>query len=106
MNYDQNFIIQVPNTVVALNVKLNLKVGKSAHIDRALIHESDILESREKNQTSAQKGKEAKEKLEKAKKLSANLNFENCGCKIEEDSLKAQLKMAQKKSEIQPNHLK
>ena len=37
-----------------------------------------------------------KAKIEKAKKLSAMLNFKAFGCKIREDSLKARSKMAEK----------
>ena len=98
MSYNPKFIKRVPKTVVALKDKLNFKTGRSAHVARALIHESDILEAREKNQMSAIKGKEAKAKIEKAKKLSAMLNFKAFGCKIGEDSLKARLKMAEKKN--------
>ena len=97
MNYDPKFITQIPQTVVALR-GINFKTGRSAHVARALIHESDILEAREKNQMSADKGKQAKLKIEKAKKLSAMLNFKAFGCKIGEDSLKARLKMAEKKN--------
>ena len=98
MNYDPKFIARIPQTVVTLKDKLNFKTGRSAHVARALIHESDILEARERNQMSANKGKEAKAKIEKAKKLSAMLNFKAFGCKIGEDSLKARLKMAEKKN--------
>ena len=82
MNYNPTFIRQIPKTVIALKDKLNFQTGRSAHVARALIHESDILEAREKNQMSATKGKEAKAKIEKAKKLSAMLNFKAFGCKI------------------------
>ena len=98
MNYDPQFIKRVPKTVVALKDKLNFKTGRSAHVARALIHESDILEVREKNQMNAMKGKEAKAKIEKAKKLSAMSNFKAFRCKIGEDSLKAGLEMAKKKN--------
>ena len=98
MNYDPQFITQIPSTAVALKDKLNFRTGRSAHVARALLHESDIVEARERDQQSAKKGKEAKEKLEKAKKLTAMLNFKSFGCKIGEDSLKARLKMAERKS--------
>ena len=98
MNYDPQFIKPIPSTVVSLKDKLNFKTGRSAHVARALLHESDILEAREQNQKSAIKGKEAKEKLDKAKKLTAMLNFRSFGCKIGEDSLQARLKMAKNKS--------
>ena len=45
------------------------------------------------------RGKELKVKLEKAKRLTAMLNFRAFGCKIGEDSLKARMKMAEKKSQ-------
>ncbi len=45
----------------------------------------------------SEKGKQMKEKLEKAKKFTAMLNFKIFGCKIGQDSLQARLKMAQKK---------
>ena len=97
MNYDPQFIRRIPSTVVALKDKLNFKTGRSAHVARALLHESDILEARERNQKSARQGKEAKEKLDKAKKLTTMLNFKSFGCKIGEDSLDARLKMSEKK---------
>ena len=97
MNYDPHFIRQIPNSVT-ISDKLNFKTGRSAQVARALIHESDILEAREENQKSANRGKELKDKLDKAKKLTAMLNFKTFGCKIGEDSLKARLKMAERKS--------
>ena len=97
MNYHPTFKRQIPKTVIALKDKLNFQIGRSVHVlARALIHESDILDAREKNQISATKGNEAKAKIEKAKKLSAMLNFKAFGCKIREDSLKARSKMAEK----------
>ena len=97
MNYDPYFLQRIPNSVTVSD-KLNFRIGRSAHVARALLHESDILEAREDNQKNANKGKEAREKLEKAKKLTAMLNFKSFGCKIGEDSLQARLKMAAKKS--------
>ena len=97
MNYDPHFVRQIPNSVTIFD-KLNFRTGRSAQVARALIHESDILEAREKNQKSANRGKELKAKLDKAKKLTAMLNFKSFGCKIGEDSLKARLKMAERKS--------
>ena len=98
MNYDPQFITQIPSTVVALKDKLKFRTGRSAHVARVLLHESDILEARERSQKSARKGKEANKKLEKAKKLTAMLNFKSFGCKTGDDSLKARLKMAERKS--------
>ena len=97
MNYDPHFIRQIPNSVT-ISDKLNFRTGWLAQVARALIHESDILEAREENQKSANRGKELKAKLDKAKKLTAMLNFKTFGCKIGEDSLKARLKMAERKS--------
>ena len=96
MNYDPHFIRRIPNSV-SVSDKLNFRTGRSAHIARALLHEADILHAREENQKNANKGKEAKMKLERAQKLTAMLNFRSFGCKIGEDSLKARLKMAEKK---------
>ena len=107
MNYNPFYIQQgVPNTVVTVSSKLNFTTGRAAHVARTLLHESDILEARERNKTNAQKGKEIKNKLEKAKKLTAMLNFKSFGCKIGEDSLQARLKMAEKKSQDEARVLK
>jgi len=97
MNYNPYYIQQVPQTVT-ISSKLNFTTGRAAHVARTLLHESDILEARQKNKTNVEKGKEAKAKLHKAKKLTAMLNFKTFGCKIGEDSLKARLKMAEKKN--------
>ncbi len=65
-----------------------------------LNNESDnLLEAQEKNKMKAEKGKYAKLKLEKVKKLTAMLNFKSFGCKICEDSFKTVLKMAKQKSQ-------
>ena len=96
MNYNPFYMQRVPHTVTVAS-KLNFKTGRAAHVARTLLHESDILEAREQNKTNVEKGKEAKIKLERAKKLTAMLNFRSFGCKIGEDSLKARLKMAEKK---------
>ena len=97
MKYDPTYIKRVPNTVT-ISSKLNFTTGRAAHVARALLHGSDILEARE-NAKNANKGKEIKKKLEHAKKLVAMLNFRAFGCKIGEDSLKAQLQMAEKKTQ-------
>ena len=44
-----------------------------------------------------QEAREAKQKLENAKKLTAMLNFNTMGCKVGEDSLKIRLDMTPKK---------
>ena len=107
MNYDPFYIQRgVPNTVVTVSSKLNFTTGRAAHVACTLLHESDILEVRERNKTNAEKGKEIKNKLEKAKKLTAMLNFKSFGCKIGEDSLQARLKMAEKKSQEEARVLK
>ena len=98
MNYDPHFLNRVPNTFT-VSTKLNFKSGRAAHVARTLLHESDILEAREKNANNAKKGKEVKELLANHKKLTAMLNFRAFGCKIGEDSLKACLKMTEKKSQ-------
>ena len=98
MNYDPYFLNRVPNSVTVLT-KLNFKSGRAAHVARPLLHESDILEAREKNAKNAMKGKDVKELLANHRKLTAMLNFRAFGCKIGEDSLKARLKMAEKKSQ-------
>ena len=98
MNYDPVYMKIVPTTVT-VSTKLNFKSGRAAHVARTLLHESDILEAREENAKSARQGKEIKMKLEKAKKLTAMLNFKAFGCKIGEDSLKIRLQMAEKKSQ-------
>ena len=98
MNYDPFYLNKIPNTVT-VSTKLNFKTDRAVHVARTLLHESDILHAREHNQTNSEKGKQMKEKLKKAKKLTAMLNFKAFGCKIGEDSLKARLKMAQKKHE-------
>ena len=98
MNYDPYFMKRVPDTVT-ISSKLNFKAGRAAHVARTLLHESDILEAREENAKNARKGKEIKMKLEKAKKLTAMLNFKAFGCKIGENSLKARMRMAEKKSQ-------
>ena len=73
MNYDPKFITQIPITIVTLKDKLNFKRGRSAHVARALIYESDILKVRKMNHMSTNKGKEAKAKIEKAKKTLRNV---------------------------------
>ena len=88
-------------------IKFNFTTGRTAHAARTLLnHESDILEVWEKNKMNFGNGKEAKLKLEKAKKLTSMLNFKSFGCKIGEDSLKAHLKMAEKKSQEEARVLK
>ena len=62
-----------------------------------MLHESDIIHTREENRKNAEKGKKWKEKLDKSKKLSAMLNFKAFVCKIGEDSLEACLVMAERK---------
>ena len=99
MNYNPYYMQRIPQTVVTISSKLNFTTGRAAHVARTLLHESDIFEARQKDKTNVQKGKETKSKLEKAKKLTAMLNFKSFGCKIGEDSLKARLKMAEKKSQ-------
>ena len=47
MNYDPYFMNRVPNTVT-VSTKLNFKSGRAAHVAQTLLHESDILEAREK----------------------------------------------------------
>ena len=96
MNYDPFYLNQIPNTVT-VSTKLNFKTGRAAHVARTLLHESDLLQAREENKRKAKQGKEIREKLEKAKKLTAMLNFKTFGCKIGEDSLRVRLKMKQKK---------
>ena len=98
MNYDPLYLNKIPNTVT-VSTKLNFKNGRTAHVAQTLLHESDILHAREHNQMNSKKAKQMKEKLEKAKNLTAMLNFKAFGCKIGEDSLKARLKMAKKKYE-------
>ncbi len=96
MNNDPYFLNKIPNAVT-VSTKLNFRTGRSAHVAQTLLHKSDILHAQEQNQMNAEKGKQMKEKLEKAKKLTAMLNFKTFGCKIREYSLKARLEMAEKK---------
>ena len=81
MNFYPHFIRQIQNSVT-ISDNLNFRTGRSAQVARALIHKSDILEAREKNQMSLNRGKELKAKLDKAKKLTAMLNFKSFGCKM------------------------
>ena len=98
MNYDPYFMNRVPNTVT-VSTKLNFKSGRAAHVAQTLLHKSDLIEAREENAKNAKKGKEVKAMLDNHRKLTAMLNFRAFGCKIGEDSLKARLKMAEKKSQ-------
>ncbi len=96
MNYDPYFLNKILNAVM-VSTKLIFRTGRAAHVVRTLLHKTDILHARERNQKNAEKGKQMKEKLEKAKKLTAMCNFKTFGYKMGEDSLKARLKMAEKK---------
>ena len=96
INYDTFFLKQILN-IVTISSKLNNKKGRAAHVARMLLHKSDLLLARKENKRKAKQGKEIREKLEKAKKLTAMLNFKTSGCKIGEDSLRVRLKMKQKK---------
>ena len=102
MNYDPRYLSKVlPNSVMTMdNIELNFSVGRSADIARRLLHDSDLREAREANQKLANKGKQARNKLDAAKKLTAMLNFNNIGCRVGEDSLKLRLEMARKKKEV------
>jgi len=102
MKYDPRYLSKVlPNSVMTMNnIDLNFSVGRSADIARRLLHDSDLREAREANQKLANKGKQARNKLDAAKKLTAMLNFNNIGCRVGEDSLKLRLDMARKKKEI------
>ena len=99
LNFDPKYRTKVITDSVNLTPKLNFSSGRAADVARRLIHDHDIREAREANQKLASKGREAKQKLEQAKKLIAMLNFNTIGCKVGQDSLKIRLDMAQKKKE-------
>ena len=99
LNFDPKYLTKVITDSVTLTPKLNFSSGRAADVARRLIHDHDIREAREANQKLASKGREAKQKLEQAKKLTAMLNFNTIGCKVGQDSLKIRLDMAQKKKE-------
>ena len=62
------------------------------------MYDADLQKVREvKKKKKADKGKEAKAKLEDAKKFMAMLNFNTIGCRVGEDSLKVRMKIAQKR---------
>ena len=83
---------------VTLSPNLHLSTGRAADVARRLIHDHDIREAREVNQNLVSKGKEAKQKLKNARKLTAMLNFNTISCKGGEDSLKIRLDMTLKKN--------
>ena len=99
LNFDPKYLTKVITDSVIHSPKLNFSTGRAADVARRLIHDHDIREAREANLKLASKGKEAKQKLENAKKLTAMLNFNSIGCKVGEDSLKIRLDMAKKKKE-------
>ena len=101
LNFDPKYLTKVITDSVTLTPKLNFSAGRAADVARRLIHDHDIREAREANKKLASKGKEAKQKLESAKKLTAMLNFNAIGCKVGEDSLKIRLDMAKKKRECE-----
>ena len=74
MNCNPFNMQRVPHTVTIAS-KLNFKTGRAAHVARILLHESDILEAHEQNKTNVEKGKEAKIKLERAKKINSNVKL-------------------------------
>ena len=79
------------------HIDLNVSVGRSTDIAQRLQDNSDI---REANQKLASKGKQARNKLDNARKLTAMLNFNNISCNVGEDSLKLRFEMTRKKKEI------
>ena len=97
LNFDPKYLTKVITDSVTLTPKLNFSAGRAADVARRLIHDHDIREAREANKKLASKGKEAKQKLESAKKLTAMLNFNAIGCKVGEDSLKIRLGVAPQK---------
>jgi len=99
LNFDQKYLTKVITNSVSCGTNLNFSTGRAADVARRLIHDHDIREAREANQKLASKGKEAKQKLESAKKLTAMLNFNTIGCQVGEDSLKIRLEMAKKKKQ-------
>jgi len=78
---------------------MNFKTGRSAFVVHTLLHETDLNEAREQNQKLAVNGREARKKLDGAKRLTAMLNFRNIGCKIGEDTLNVRLKMLKNKKD-------
>lgn len=99
MNYKSIYLKKkVPDTVTIAS-KLNFSTGRSAAVIQSLLHDADLQKVRQINKTKADKGKDAKSKLESAKKLTAMLNFNTIGCKVGEDSLKVRMKIAQRKKD-------
>jgi len=97
MNYEAKYLNKkVPETVTIAS-KLNFSTRRSAAVIQSLLHDADLQKVREVNKINAEKGKDAKLKLESAKKLTAMLNFNTIGCQVGEDSLKVQMKIAEKK---------
>ena len=99
LNFDPKYLTKVITESVTLIPKLNFSIIRAADVARRQIHDHDIREARKANQKLASKGKEARQKLENAKKITDMLNFNTIGCKVREDSLKIRLDMAQKKKE-------
>ena len=97
MNYDSKYLQRIPNTVTVASKLLNFESGRSALVAQTLLHEADLLKAREANKLKVRKGKETQEKLDKAKKLTAMLNFNHISCEVGKDSLELRLKMAEKK---------
>ena len=104
INYNSKYLQRnvVPSTVTIAS-KLNFSTGRSAAVIESLLHDADLQKVREVNKKKADKGKDAKVKLEDAKKLTAMLNFNTIGCRVGDDSLKVRMKIAQKKKE-EANH--
>ena len=99
MNYKSIYLKKkVPDTVTIAS-KLNFSTGRLAAVIQSLLHDADLQKVRQINKTKGDKGKDAKSKLESAKKLTAMLNFNTIGCKVGEDSLKVRMKIAQRKKD-------
>ena len=91
-NYNSKYMMRTnegTSSVTTLASKMNFKTGRSAFVVRTLLHKTDLNEAREENQKLALNGREAKKKLDAAKKLTAMLNFRNIGCKIGQDRVKS-----------------
>ena len=97
MNYDKKYLQRIPNTVTVASKLLNFTSGRSALVAQTLLHEADLLKAREANKEKVRQGKDAQAKLEKAKKLTAMLNFNHISCEVGKDTLELRLKMAEKK---------
>ncbi len=97
MNYNSKYLQKIPNTVTVASKLLNFSSGRSALVAQTLLHEADLLKAREANKEKVRQGKDAQAKLEKAKKLTAMLNFNHISCEVGKDTLELRLKMAEKK---------